>query len=74
MPTLDECADSTDCPPGQLCSLFVDSGGRCVDDTEAPTEVPAEGASDATTAGGDVTDPTTATDGPAESYLIEDRG
>ena len=51
MPTLDECVDSTECPPGQTCQLFVDSGARCADDTEAPTEVPAEGASDTTPAG-----------------------
>ena len=50
MTTLDECVDSTDCPPGQTCQLFVDSGARCADDTEAPTEVPAEGASDTTPA------------------------
>ena len=50
MTTLDECVDSTECPPGQTCQLFVDSGARCADDTEAPTEVPAEGASDTTPA------------------------
>ena len=50
MTTLDECVDSTECPPGQTCQLFVEGGSRCADDTEAPTEVPAEGASDTTPA------------------------
>ena len=39
----DTCVDSTVCSPGQSCI-----GLRCVDDTEAPTEVPTGGASDTT--------------------------